>query len=414
MAISSLRLAEIVAVGAELTSGAKLNTNCQWLSAQLSDLGVVTGWHTTITDDLAINVAALQLAVERADLVLITGGLGPTLDDLTREALAQLVDEELVLDPESMRLIETYFEKRGRPMPERNRIQAYFPRGGVPLANPVGTAPGVWMTIPREGKADCLVAAMPGVPSEMYKMFHEQVVPHLPVRDRVILKARINCFGCGESQAEELLGDLTARDRDPEVGITAHEATITLRIIAQGTSPAECQAKIAKADQLIRERLGRFVYGVEDEELEDVVARQLEAAGQTLSTIETGTGGQLAQRWIETGSASYLGGEVWPATRWSGSVGVESQTRELARATRALHATDFALAVSPFPPLPMSLGAAPVEAWVALATPDGVLSERVLLSGNPAIHQSRTAKVASDLLRTSLKLANHLVTGSGA
>ena len=276
MSTLSLRLAEIVAVGAELTSGAKLNTNCQWLSAELSDLGVVTGWHTTITDDLAINVSALRLAVERADLVLITGGLGPTLDDLTREALAQLVGEELVLDPESLDLIVKYFEKRGRPMPDRNRIQAYFPCSGLALANPIGTAPGVWMAIPRSGKPDCLVAAMPGVPSEMYKMFREQVVPRLPGRDRVILKARINCFGCGESHAEELLGDLTARDRDPEVGITVHDATITLRIIAQGTTAEECRTKIAATDRLIRERLGSLVFGVEDEELEDVVARQLE------------------------------------------------------------------------------------------------------------------------------------------
>ena len=407
MPVPTLRLAEILAVGAELTSGAKLNTNCQWLSAELSDLGVVTGWHTTITDDLAINVSALKLAVERADLVLITGGLGPTLDDLTREALAQLVGAELVLDLESLQLIETYFQRRGRPMPERNRIQAMFPRGALPLVNPVGTAPGVWISIPRAGKPDCLVGAMPGVPSEMYQMFREQIVPRLPGRERVIVKARINCFGCGESHAEEMLGDLTARDRDPEVGITVHDATITLRIIAQGSHPDECQSKIAETSRLIRERLGSLVFGVEDEELEDVVARQLEAVGKTLVTIETGTAGELAQRWIKTGSKSYLGGEVWPASRWLADGEMEGQTRELARATRALNAADFALTISPFPPLPKSMGAAPVEAWVVLATPNDILSERVLLSGNPAIHQSRTAKVASDLLR-------HYLNGSSS
>ncbi len=397
-----MHLAEILAVGAELTSGAKLNTNCQWLSAELSDLGVVTGWHTTITDDLAINVSALKLAVERADLVLITGGLGPTLDDLTREALAQLVGQELVLDPESLQLIETYFQRRGRPMPERNRIQAMFPRGALPLVNPVGTAPGVWLSIPRAGKSNCMVGAMPGVPSEMYKMFHEQVVPRLPGRQRVIVKARINCFGCGESQAEEMLGDLTARDRDPEVGITVHDATITLRVIAHGSSAAECQTKIASTELLIRERLGSLVFGVEDEDLEDVVARQLEANEKTLVTIESGTAGELAQRWVKTGSKCYLGGEVWPASRWSAAMDMEDRTRELATATRSLNAADFALSISPFPPLPQSLGTPPVEAWVVLATPTDLLSERVLLSGNPAIHQSRTAKVASDLLRRYL------------
>ena len=399
MSVTSLKLVEILAIGAELTSGAKLNTNSQWLSVQLSDLGIVTGWHTTITDDMTINVAALRLAVERSDLVVITGGLGPTLDDLTREALAQLVGEELVLDPVSLDLIETYFRQRERTMPERNRIQAFFPRSAVALVNPIGTAPGVWMSVPRTGRSNCLIAALPGVPSEMYRMFQEQVVPRLPGQDRVILKARINCFGCGESQAEELLGDLTARDRDPEVGITASEATITLRIIAHGATPGECEAKIAATSQLIRERLGEFVYGVEDEELEDVVARALESQGQTLTTIETGTSGKLAQRWIETGSKCYLGGEVWPASRWGTGTEMREQTRELAQAARERTGVDFALAVSPFPPLPQTLNTAPVEAWVALATEKVVLDERILLSGNPSIHQSRTAKVASDLLR---------------
>jgi len=258
------------------------------------------------------------------------------------------------------------------------------------------------MAIPRPGKPDCLIAAMPGVPSELYKMFHEQVVPRLPERDRVILKARVNCFGCGESQADELLGDLTARDRDPEVGITVHNATITLRIIAHGNTAGECRAKIAATDLLIRERLGSLVFGIEDEELEDVVALQLEAAGKTLATIESGTAGELAQRWMKTGSASFLGGEVWPTTRWPSGAGAEAHTRELARATRALNAADFALAISPFPLLPKTMSAAPVEAWVALATHDEILCESVLLSGNPAIHQSRTAKVASDLLRSYL------------
>lgn len=259
------------------------------------------------------------------------------------------------------------------------------------------------MSISRPGKFDCLVAAMPGVPSEMYRMFHEQVVPRLPGRDRVIMKSRVNCFGCGESHAEELLGDLTARDRDPEVGITVHDATITLRIIAHGKHEDECRAKIASTDHLIRERLGALVYGAEDEELEDVVARELHQRGLTLTTIETGTAGELAQRWFKTGSPSYLGGEVLPEARWPRGVGtMEADTYELARATRERANADFALAISPFPPLPKTMSAAPVEVWVALATRTQIISERVLLSGNPAIHQSRTAKVASDLLRHHL------------
>ncbi len=394
----SSQLAEIMAVGAELTSGAKLNTNCQWLSAELSDLGIVTGWHTTITDDLAINVEALRLATQRADVVLITGGLGPTRDDLTREALAELLKVELILDQASLDEITVYFQKRGRPMPERNCVQALFPFGAQPLLNPVGTAPGIWIEIPRAGRGPCYLGAMPGVPSEMYRMFREQIVPRLPTAFRVILKSRINCFGCGESQAEELLGDITARGRDPEVGITAHEATITLRTIAHGASRTECQAKIAATEVLIRQRLGDYIYGVEDEELEDVAARELTSKRSTLWTEESGTMGVLAQRWMRTGSASYRGGLV---TRE-----LQASLNELtSRATQlqSERQTDYVLIVSSFPSPPTELGGTPVKALVVLTGPAGQTAhEEVVLSGNPAIHESRTAKVASKLLLHSL------------
>ncbi|HVJ67918.1 MAG TPA: molybdopterin-binding protein, partial [Caulifigura sp.] len=222
-------LAEIVAIGTEITSGAKLDTNSQWLSQQLSDLGIPTGYHTSIADDLEANVACLRIAVDRADVVIVSGGLGPTLDDLTRSALAALINRPLVLDQSALAAIEDMFRKRGRQMPDRNRVQAQFPEGSTVLANPIGTAPGIGLEIPRAGKSPCLVAALPGVPSELKRMFAEQVIPRLPSSDEVIRRYRIHCYGCGESQADELLGDLTARGRDPEIGITAHEATITLR-----------------------------------------------------------------------------------------------------------------------------------------------------------------------------------------
>ncbi|RLS55052.1 MAG: damage-inducible protein CinA [Planctomycetota bacterium] len=387
-------LAEIIAVGAELTSGAKLNTNSQWLSAELSDLGIDTGWHTTITDDLAINVEALRLAIDRADLVLMTGGLGPTLDDLTREALAEQMNVELVLDETSLHAITSYFQNRGRAMPERNQVQALFPRGSTPLPNPVGTAPGIWVEIPRRHRIPCCIGAMPGVPSEMYRMFREQLVPRLPNGGQMIVKSRINCFGCGESQAEELLGEITARGRDPEVGITAHEATITLRTIAHAVTRAECLSKIATTESLIRERLEGFVYGVEDEEIEDVAARELRIRGESLWTEEAGTCGVLAQRWMQTGSACYRGGLVSPD--------LPDRLPELmvrAETQRASHETAYVLLVSRFPPPPTELGGIPVKAHVVLASAHSPpVHAEVILSGNPAIHLSRTAKIASKLL----------------
>src|SRR5712692_2431300 len=157
--------AEIVSIGSELTSGQNLDTNSQWLSRRLAEIGIPVGWHTTVADDLADNVAAFRIAAGRARLVLATGGLGPTQDDLTRQALAEAAGVELVLDPASLAHIEQMFARRHRIMPAGNRLQAHFPAGAEPIPNANGTAPGIWMTL-----GGCTVAAMPGVPSEMIAM----------------------------------------------------------------------------------------------------------------------------------------------------------------------------------------------------------------------------------------------------
>src|SRR6516225_2143113 len=153
---------EIISIGSELTSGQNLDTNSQWLSRRLAEIGIAVGWHTTVADDLEANLEAFRIAAGRAALVLATGGLGPTQDDLTREALARAAGVELVFDQASFNAIEEMFRRRGRAMPERNRVQALFPAGAEPIPNDRGTAPGIWM---RVGNAH--VAAMPGVPSEM-------------------------------------------------------------------------------------------------------------------------------------------------------------------------------------------------------------------------------------------------------
>src|SRR6516165_7248925 len=162
---------EILSIGSELTSGQNLDTNSQWLSRRLAEIGIAVGWHTTIADDLDANIEAFRIATRRAGLVIATGGLGPTQDDLTREVLAQVAGVDLVFHEPSFEHIREMFARRNRPMPERNRVQAYFPQGAEPIANPNGTAPGVWMTI--DG---AIVIAMAGVPSEMVAMFREQVL----------------------------------------------------------------------------------------------------------------------------------------------------------------------------------------------------------------------------------------------
>jgi PncC family amidohydrolase len=434
--------AEIISIGTELTSGQKLDTNSQWLSLQLADLGIPVHYHTTVADDLAANVAVLRAAAERADVVLVTGGLGPTLDDLTRQALAELGGVELVLHAPSLEFIEAFFRSRGRAMPERNRIQAMFPQGSEPLPNPIGTAPGIWMELsrsPRRATASatidpvdqppspvaeavphaevahrCLLAAMPGVPSEMYRMFLEQVRPRLPGGGLLIRRARVNCFGLGESHVEELLGDLTARGRDPEIGITAHEATITLRIIAHGPTEDECRLKIDAARAEIRRRLGHYVFGDEDDELEHAVVRLLNERGRTLATAESGTGGLMSHLLTQSPGyeACYLGGLVVPsAAARRALLAIDDSADPISRETagamaahcrEAFHA-DYAVAVTQYPRIEPSavMTAAPV-AWLALASGSGVAVQEVNLGGNPAILRSRTAKAGLNLVRLRL------------
>ena len=301
---------EIISIGSELTTGRNLDTNAQWLSRRLAEIGIPVHWHTTVADDLDANLDTFRLATQRCDLVLCTGGLGPTQDDLTREVLAKVASVGLVEDEPSLRQIEEMFSRRNRTMPPTNRVQALFPAGATPLTNERGTAPGIWMRI---GK--CLVAAMPGVPSEMSLMFEKQVRPRLlelGIAGGVFIERKISTFGLGESQLEEKLLDLTRRGHVPEVGITASDATISLRIFVEAASREEAAGRIEPVEKLIRERLGDLVFGADEEDLQDVLLRLLRDRKQTLSVAEGVSGGQLAAKLtlVQGASAWFRGGVI--------------------------------------------------------------------------------------------------------
>lgn len=411
--------AEIIAIGTELTTGAKLDTNSQWLSLALAENGIPTNAHSTVADDLGILVELIRTAVERSGYVLITGGLGPTLDDLTRQAVADAAGVELKLDQPSLDFIRGLFERRNRTMPERNVIQAMFPEGSKPIRNPRGTAPGIWFEIPRpSGRGSSVVIAMPGVPSEMKRMFEQEVRPRLPVGQRVIRRARVNCFGIGESTAEEMLGELTARGRDPDVGITVHEATITLRITAHGPNIEHCDERIRAAKDEIQRVMGELVFGEEDDELHHVVTRMLLERGRSLATVESGTGGLLAHRLTDCARSQecYRGGIVVPDdacrkqlanspeedvlfANWNSA----ETARKLAENCRVQFATDYALSITECPLFdPDDAAQSAPETYVALAWADGVDVRKQSLFGDPAITKSRAAKLALDLLRLHL------------
>jgi nicotinamide-nucleotide amidase len=412
--------AEILSIGTELTSGQNLDTNAQWLSRRLAEIGIAVHWHTTVADDLDENIAAFRIAAERAQLVLITGGLGPTLDDLTRDALARMAGQELVFHPESLEQIQEIFARRGRTMPQRNRVQAMCPADGEPIRNHCGTAPGVWM---KHG--DCLIAAMPGVPAEMFDMFERSVLPRLlqlGLGSGVLVQRKLNCFGAGESAIEELLPDITRRGHLPEVGITASDATISLRIFARAHTRAEAQTQIAPVEKLIRERLGELVYGVEDEELQHAVVQQLHQRRQTLAAAESITGGLVAHRvcqvptasdWFRGGIVSYqtdikveLLGVPRDLVDQHGVVSAEvAQAMAVAARTR-LH-TDLAVSTTGIAGPGGSTPDKPVGlVYVGLAWAGGADAVSHSWMGTRTEVQSRTAKMALNRVRL------HLLRGS--
>jgi nicotinamide-nucleotide amidase len=391
--------AEVIAIGDELTSGQRLDTNSRWMAAELGVLGVPVGFHTTVPDTIEAGIEAFRLAASRADLVVVTGGLGPTADDLTRDVLAAVAGVPLDLSPDALATVESRFARRGMPMPESNRRQAVFPRGSRIIPNPEGTAPGIDVDLPRPHGGMCRVFALPGVPAEMKPMWRATVEPAvlamLPDR-ATIVQRRIKCFGAGESAVEAMLPDMIRRGRDPLVGITAHEATITLRIAARGRDEAECLAKMAPTEATIRACLGTIAYGVEDDEIEDAVLAAVAARGRTVASAESGTAGRvaalLAQADGRRGSAGgvFRGGSVVPA-------GLDDVAAAATEARRRFAAT-VGLAVGDV--RPAAEGRRAVD--VAIADDVGVSVAEHVLGGASDLAPVRAAKTAVNLLRLRL------------
>jgi nicotinamide-nucleotide amidase len=348
----------ILSLGTELTLGQSVDTNSAWLSHRLAELGIRCERHVTVADDLLATRDLLRDAAARAVIVLVTGGLGPTDDDLTRQALADAAGQPLVEDAASLEQMREFFAARNRAMPDRNRVRALRPAAARAIPNSVGTAPGIRLEL-----GSAVIYALPGVPFEMRTMFDEFVRPELAARGggAVLLARRIRCYGSTESEIGERIADLMTRGRNPEVGTTAELGEIGIRIYASGDSPAQAEALLDRDEAEIRERLGRVVYGRESDTLAGVVGELLAARGQTLATAESCTGGMVSTLLTDVSGSSryYLGGVVAYDNRVKlGVLGVRSETiaehgavsaagcREMADGARARLAADYVLATT--------------------------------------------------------------------
>lgn len=300
--------AQILSVGTEILLGDIINTNARYIARRLADMGISVYYQSVVGDNPSRLRKEYELAFKRADMVIATGGLGPTNDDLTKEVAADYFGKRLVVDQCSLKKIEDYFARTGRAMPDSNRKQAYLPEGAVILPNKNGTAPGC--IINEDNKT---LVLLPGPPREMAPMFEEEVVPYLEqFQDSVMVSKILRVLGLGESLMTERIRDIIDSQRNPTIAPYAKEGESILRITAKARDREEAEGLIAPLERQIRERLGENVYGIDDDTIEDVVAEMLIKKGLTISTAESCTGGFLAAALINHPgiSSSFIEGAI--------------------------------------------------------------------------------------------------------
>ena len=300
--------AEIVAIGSELLLGQIVDTNSAWMAQRLADLGVNLFYKTVVGDNPGRMLEITNRAMERSDLVITSGGLGPTQDDLTREVVAQATNRKLVMDPELLAQIEERFRRRGLIMTENNDRQALIPEGAITVKNPNGTAPSFIVEDPR-----AVVYCLPGVPFEMKWLFDNELVPYLRGKfglSEAIFSRVLKVADLGESGVDDLMGHLIANSVNPTVGVLAHPGQVDVRITAKSTNREEADKLIAPLEREVRELLGGHVFAVDEETMPQVVGELLRSRGLTVACYEGLTGGTMAQHLQDADGELFLQGTV--------------------------------------------------------------------------------------------------------
>ena len=296
-----MKKASIISVGNEILAGLTVDTNAVYLRRRLQGMGIPTVSSFSVGDDVDSIAEALDRACSGSDIVLVTGGLGPTDDDLTRQGLAKFMGVELEFCEDVLREISGFFASRGIEMADKNRVQAYIPAGASVLKNGFGTACGIMAEF--GGK---VLVCMPGVPLEMEQMFSETVVEKLECLGdgEVMVTRKLRCFGAGESRIAEMLGNMMQRGRNPLINCTVKGGIITLHIVARGSSREEAEVLIERDKDRLCEILGDLVYGCDDATLAWVVGIELWRHKKTLAVAESCTGGLLGKMLTDTSGAS--------------------------------------------------------------------------------------------------------------
>ena len=407
---------EVICTGDEVLTGKVVNTNFSYISQKLEDYGLSVAWETTVGDERESLLLAFRLAAERADAVIVNGGLGPTVDDLSQEIAAKAAGVDLVLSDEWLARMESYFARRSRIMPPNNRKQAMLPAGSELIDNPVGTACGFAVNI---GKARFFFT--PGVPRELRKMLEDQIVSRLlemggqPVAVRL---KRFHSYGIGESHADSMLEGVTdlACDGSVKLGFRAHYPQLETKLTVRGRDGGELDAKLKPVEDEVRRRLGNFVLAEDDDTLEGVVLKELTARDALLTIVESFTSGQIAARIghqagaenvIQRGIVARDYSEICAASGASPAVMIDGITPEsvssVARAALRHTRATFVLAVL----VDLDQGADRLEfagtVCIAIATADGVETRRSRIVGGREWVRLGAIEMGLDCLRRYLQ-----------
>ena len=406
--------AEIIAIGDELLYGQIMDTNSHWISQELDAVGVRVVRKTTVGDNRTDILTAFEEASKRADLILITGGLGPTQDDLTKPLLAEYFGCEIVEVPEAVAAVSAYFTRRGREMTLLNTLQGHLPTCCTYVPNEVGTAPGMWFE-----QKGCYWMSMPGVPHEMKKLVKDFVLPKLSqvFELPVIYHKLIKTAGIGESWLADLIKDwenaLPAHIRLAYLPSLGH---VKLRLTAFGTNKEQLQQEVAAQIQVLLPQIEKYVYGYDEETLETALGKLLKNAGKTIALAESCSGGYVSHL-ITTvpGSSAYFQGAVVPYHNAFKEriLGVKSETlsshgavseatvAEMAEGVRALFNADYGLASSGIAGPDGGTADKPVgTVWIACAGPEGVETRKLQLTQDRMLNIQLTGVAVLNLFRT--------------